>query len=139
MMSVLTSTGEDSKQVHGEHRDLLVLAVLAGQLGVLAVEDEVDPAVPLLDHLAGFVDLTADGFVRPTRPSSSGAWWVGYLGPPRTKRRRSSWASAVPSLSAVAYLTSSSYCWAISGQLTVRAEVMGAIAAHGLSVPMPGA
>jgi hypothetical protein len=42
-------------------------------------------------------------------------------------------------LEPVAYLTSSSYCWAISGQLTVRAEIMGAIAAHGLSVPMPGA
>jgi hypothetical protein len=38
--------------------------------------------------------------VRPTRPTSSSAWWAGCLGPPRAKRRSSCWASAVPSFSA---------------------------------------
>jgi hypothetical protein len=41
----------------------LVFAVGAGQLGVLAVEDEVDSAVPVLDDLAAFVDFVADGLV----------------------------------------------------------------------------
>jgi hypothetical protein len=49
--------------VHREHRDLEVVAVLAGELGVLAVVDEVDAAVPSLDDLAGFVNLSADRLV----------------------------------------------------------------------------
>jgi hypothetical protein len=51
------------EEVHREHRDLLVFAVLAGQLGVFAVEDELEAAVPVLDDLSAFVDLPADGFV----------------------------------------------------------------------------
>ena len=49
--------------VHGEHRDLEVFAVFAGELGVLAVVDEVDAAVPGLDDLARFVNLSADCLV----------------------------------------------------------------------------
>jgi len=51
------------QEVDCEHRDFLVLAVVAGQLGVLAVEDEVDPAVPVLDDLSSLVDFVADGLV----------------------------------------------------------------------------
>ena len=49
--------------MHGEHRDLEVLAVFAGEFRVLAVVDEVDAAVPGLDDLAGFVNLSADRLV----------------------------------------------------------------------------
>ncbi|MCW2880404.1 MAG: hypothetical protein JWQ95_4504 [Sphaerisporangium sp.] len=38
------------------------------------------------------------------------------MGPPRVKRRSTCSASAVPNLSAVAYLTIWSYCWAMISQ-----------------------
>ena len=47
---------------------------------------------------------------------------MGCLGPPRVKRRRTCSASAVPSRSAVAYLTIWSYCWAISSQSIGRRQ-----------------
>jgi hypothetical protein len=105
------------QEVHGEHRDLEVVAVVAGEFVVLAVVDEVDAAVPGLHDLPGFVNLAADGFAREEVAEVDGAAdaselverLVGWVfGPPRMNRRRSCWASAVPSLSAVAYLTSSS-------------------------------
>jgi hypothetical protein len=74
VMSVLTSTGEDCSRCVASIEISWSSPVCSESL--LAVEDEVDPAVSLLDHLAGFVDF--------------------------------------------------------------RAEIMGAIAGHGLSVPMPG-
>ncbi len=36
---------------------------LTGQLGVFAVEDEIDATVPVLDDLPAFVDLAADRFI----------------------------------------------------------------------------
>jgi hypothetical protein len=50
------------EEVHGEHRHLEVLAVIAGQFVVLAVVDEVDAAVPGFHDLPGFVHVAADGF-----------------------------------------------------------------------------
>ena len=50
------------EEVHREHRDLEVFAVIAGQLELLAVVDEVDPAVPGFDDLAGLVDFAVLGF-----------------------------------------------------------------------------
>ena len=41
----------------------LLGSFIAGQLGVFAVEDEVDSAVPGLDHLSCLVDLAPDVFV----------------------------------------------------------------------------
>jgi hypothetical protein len=41
----------------------LLFAVLAGQFGVFAVEDEIDAAVPMLDDLPAFMDLAADRLI----------------------------------------------------------------------------
>ncbi len=45
------------QKVQGEHRGLLVFAVGAGELAVLAVEDDGVGAVPVLDDLEAVVDL----------------------------------------------------------------------------------
>jgi hypothetical protein len=47
------------EEVEGEHRDLLALLVLAGQFAVLAVEQVVVRAVPVLDDLQALADLPA--------------------------------------------------------------------------------
>jgi hypothetical protein len=49
------------EEMHPEHRDLLVFAVGAGELGVLAVEDELHAAVPMLNHLDSTGDVLPAG------------------------------------------------------------------------------
>jgi hypothetical protein len=48
------------EEVQGEHGDLLVLAVGAGQLAGLAVAEDRIRAVPVLDYLEAFVDLPSE-------------------------------------------------------------------------------
>jgi hypothetical protein len=47
------------EQVQGEHGDLGVLAIGAGEVAVLAVEDDGVTRVPVLDDLQAAVDLAA--------------------------------------------------------------------------------
>ena len=61
-----------------EHADLVILAAIADHFAMAGEEDEVVGAVPLLDDVQAFVDLTAkvfavkipaqeDGFDRPAK------------------------------------------------------------------------
>lgn len=101
--------------MQGEYGDLLVLLVGAGKFAAFAVEDNLVGAVPSFNDLAAFVYLPAKrrggeiiaGEDGPDRSSelfegSEG----GMFGPPRVKRLSTCSDSAVPSLRAVAYLTS---------------------------------
>ena len=68
-------------------------------------------------------------------PSCASAWYVGCCAFLRENRRRMSSVSAVPTLSAVAYFTIWSYCWAISSQL-IGAPSTGARFGYRLRPPV---
>jgi hypothetical protein len=96
-----------------------VLAVRPDEVTVVAVADDPVTGVSLLDDLQPAVDLAAHvgigevvtGEDRAHRPAELLQRDVGgCLGPPRVNRRRTCSDSAVPSRSAVAYLTIWSYC-----------------------------
>jgi hypothetical protein len=131
-----------------EHRDFLLFAVGAGEVLVLAVEQFAVGAVPGLDDLEAFVDLTtqrgiSEVFADEDRPGCSAELFERLIG--RVLRTATGEApqdllraSAVPSFNAVAYLTSWSYCRAIRSQSIERLEITAASPGHTGSSGSPG-
>jgi hypothetical protein len=115
---------------HAQDGHLLIIEAIGRDLATLAVIDEAVGAVPVLDDLQALMDLAADRLIaqvaakedRLDRLAEFGERRVGggCCTLARVKRRRVASGSAVPSRSAVANLTISSYCWRISTQLTGR-------------------
>ena len=101
-------------QVQREHADLVVLAAIAGHLTAPGEEHEVCGAVPLLDDVQPLVDLAAQRFQTQVSAQNYGLDRLAELGERLVGRvldvlsgetPHMASVSAIPSRSAVAYLT----------------------------------
>lgn len=126
---MLTCTKRLVEQVQGEHGHLVVFPVGAGEIAVFAVEQHGVAGVPLVYDLRSIVYLAAqlrgsEVVAGEHRAHRSAEFFQSVVGgvsrpaagePPQDRLR-----SAVPSRSAVAYLTVWSYCWAMRSHLIGR-------------------